>query len=67
VVEGVHFLARLGVFAFFCKYRDKKCTPGANRQWMCGGWLGFTCNRVLAGRKQVGYKTGSAIELKFNK
>ena len=29
VVKGVHFLARLGVIAFFCNYRDKKCTPGA--------------------------------------
>jgi hypothetical protein len=38
-VEGVHFLAHHGVFAFFCKYCDKKCTPGAIHQWMRGGWL----------------------------
>ncbi len=34
--EGGAFLARLGVFAFFCKYRDKKCTPGAIHHWLCG-------------------------------
>ena len=39
MVEGVHFLAHHGVFAFFCKYCDKKCTPGAIHQWMRGGWL----------------------------
>jgi hypothetical protein len=36
VVKGLHFMARLGVIAFFCNYRDKKCTPGANHHWLCG-------------------------------
>jgi len=29
VAKGAHFLARHGVIAFFCNYRDKKCNPGA--------------------------------------
>ena len=36
---GGTFFGAPWCICFFCKYRDKKCTPGAIRQWMRGGWL----------------------------
>ncbi len=60
VVKGVHFLARLGVIAFFCNYRDKKCSPGAIHRSLRGKvleliWETYCCCEIVIVReKQIG-------------